>query len=106
MYVTSYMIWTSEGPQAPPAAAKRFKMHGRVLLLEMALWLGLTAWILTICCTGMGHIVNESGLIFIFWGPMAPPDIKRPRIFTELIEIYRLVGSNRKTEVGTPPKNL
>ena len=63
-------------------------MHGRVLLdalrserlLEMALWLGLTAWILTISYTGRGHIVNESGHIFIFLEPYGPPtDTKRPR---------------------------
>ena len=89
-------------------------MHGRVLLdalgserlLGMALWLGLTAWILTISYTGMGRIVNESGHILIMLGPMAFPDTKRPRIRRELIEIYRLVGLNRETEVGTLHKNL
>ena len=68
----------------------------------MALWLGLTAWILTISYTGRGHIVNESGHIFNIL-PTAPPDTKRPRILRDLIEICRLLGSNRKTEVGTPP---
>ena len=48
---------------------------------------------------------GESGHIFNLCGVYAPPpDTKRPRICRELIEIYRLVGSNRKTEVGTPPK--
>ena len=34
------------------------------------------------------------------------PDTKRPRILRELIEFYRLVGSNRETEVGTPPPKV
>ena len=37
-----------------------------------------------------------------------PPNTQRPRILIELIEIYRLVGSDRRTEVGTlpPPKAI
>ena len=72
----------------------------------MDLWLGLAAWILPISYTGMGHIVNERGHILNFSGAYAPPHIKRPRIRRELIEIYRLVGSDRETEVGIPPNNL
>ena len=76
IYVKPYPILTSGGPQTPPDAAKRFNMHDRVLLdalrseglLGMALWLGLTAWELTISYTGRGHIVKESGHIFNFCG--------------------------------------
>ncbi len=32
MDVSTYPVWTSGGPQAPPNAAKRFNIHGRVLV--------------------------------------------------------------------------
>ena len=98
-----------------PQTLPNTNMHARVLLdalgsvwlLGMALWLGLPAWILTISYTGRGHIVNERGHIFDFVGGLRPPyDTKRHRIRRELVEIYRLAGSNRKTEVGSPLKKL
>ena len=57
------------------------------------------------------HVLYGKGLYcerershFQFFGD--PPNTKRPRIRRELIEPDRLVGSDRKTEVGTPLKKL
>ena len=49
---------------------------------------------------------REQSHFQFYLGPTAPSDTKRPRIRRELIEIYRLAGSDRKTEVGTPLKKF
>jgi hypothetical protein len=53
---------------------------------------------------GNGSYWEKRGHIFNFSGAYGPPDNTRSRIPRELIEIYRLVGSNRETEAGPPQK--
>ncbi len=90
-------------------------MHCRVLLDALG-GKRMTAWngpLVGSASLDIDHILNgkescserETAQLQLLWG-LRPPPTPKHRNRRELIEIYRLVGSNREIKVGTPPKHL